>query len=230
MIIHENPSTLVPGVGSSYGHGISRLGKYFFPLLLIHIIIVAFGIPTILSAVLPFTADTFLSINVVMYIYSIFVMAPLRYGVAYVYLKAARDEKPDVQDLAVVLRNYGNILLANILTGIIVGIGFFLFFFPGIYFLCKLAFVTYLVTDEKMTALQAIEESWKRTSGYGWTIFFMGVLAIPVMFAGFLLFFFGFILSAMWIEASFASLYHAVSANKKQAVIESEPVQQGPFV
>ncbi len=129
------------------------------------------------------------------------------------------------------LHNYWNIFFATILVGLIVSVGFFLFIIPGIYFAVKLSFVRYLVTDEKMSVLQAIDESWKRTAGYGWTIFFMWLLAIPVIFAGFLLFGIGAILSAMWIETAFASLFAAVTTRNKPAVIEPEPqANQGPLI
>ncbi len=233
MIIQETPqnsSNLNPGVGSSYGNGIAKLGKYFLYLLLIVLVSAAFGIPSCIAAFLTYTDLNYAIVSVLLYAYSFFVLAPVEYGMSFAFLKAARDEQPSVADLGIVLKNYWNIFFATILVGIIVSVGFFLFIIPGVYFAVKLSFVRYLVTDEKMSVLQAIDESWKRTAGYGWTIFFMGLLAIPVMFAGFLLFGIGAILSAMWIEAAFASLFAAVTARKNQAVIEPEPSPQGPFI
>ena len=213
----QDPNSLSPGVGSSYGNGINKLSKYFLNLLLVIIVAFLFGIPIFIlniSYYFNYTIEVTTLWMVFIYIYEFFVTSPLQYGVAYVYLKAARDEKPEVKDLTKVLENYWNIVLVNVLVGIIVFVGFLLFIIPGIYFLCKLAFVRYLVVEEKMPALDAINASWKMTDGHAATIFLMGVLAIPISIAGLVLFGIGIILSDMWIETAFASMYHAVSLEK----------------
>ena len=81
---------------------------------------------------------------------------------------------------------------------------------PGIYFACRLAFVPYLVIDEKMEAMEALKASWAMTKGHGWTVFFMGLLAFFIVIAGLLVLIFGVLISAMWISAAFAILYHSV--------------------
>ena len=52
------------------------------------------------------------------------------------------------------------------------------------------------------------------TKGHGWSIFFMGVLAFFIVIAGIIVLFFGVIISAMWITAAFAVLYHSVYLKK----------------
>jgi hypothetical protein len=205
-----------PEVGACYSNGLKKLSKYFIEFLLIFIIVIVFGIPTyIISWVGGISVEIHFSWMLFSYLYSFFILTPLEYGVSFTFLKAARGEKPEIKDLAKVLENYWNIILANLLCGIIIGIGFFLFIIPGIYLLCKLAFVRYLVVDEKMDALKAIQESWNMTNGHALTIFLMGILAIPIFIAGILLFGIGVIFSLMWVEAAFASLYHAASSGSK---------------
>jgi hypothetical protein len=223
MIIQDNSgqdnNEYPPEAGACYSHGLKILSKYFIDFLLIFIVMIAFGIPTyIISWVGGFSLEIHFFWMFFSYLYSFLVLSPLEYGVSFAYLKATRVEKPEIKDLAMVLENYWNIILANLLCGIIVFIGFILFIIPGIYCLCKLAFVRYLVVDEKMDALKAIQESWNMTNGHALTIFLMGLLAIPIFIAGLLLFLVGAIFSGMWVEAAFASLYHAVSSASKSPV------------
>ena len=108
-------------------------------------------------------------------------------------------------------RNYWNAVLASLLVGIIVVIGFFLLIIPGIIFACKLAFTPYLVVDRNMEVIEAIQTSWRMTSGHALTVFLIGLLAIPIVIAGLICFGVGVIVSAMWIRTALASLYHSVS-------------------
>lgn len=230
MIIQDNTeqnnNEYPPEVGACYSNGLKKLSKYFIEFLLIFIVMIAFGIPTYIISWVQGSGEPINFIWMLFgYVYGFLVTGPLEYGVSFAYLKAARGEKPEVKDLAKILENYWNIVIVTILCGIIVFIGFILFIIPGIYFLCKLAFVRYLVVDEKMDALTAIQESWNMTNGHAITIFLMGLLAIPIFVAGILLFGIGVIFSAMWVEAAFASIYHAVSSQGKPTIAESTTIQ-----
>ena len=103
------------------------------------------------------------------------------------------------------------------LVGVIICIGLVLFIIPGIIFACKLAFVPYLVVDRRMAVIEAIKESWRMTNGHAWTVFLMGLLAIPICIAGLICLGVGVIVSIMWIRLAFASLYHAVSVSGEAA-------------
>jgi hypothetical protein len=237
MIIKDNSSPgstlLVPGVGSSYGNGFNKLTKYFPYLFLIVLIAFLFGLPTTILTVyeyLDISLDLSVLWSIFSFIWGLLVTTPLEYGVSYAYLKAARDEKPEIKDVLKVLENYWNSIIASILSAIIIIIGLILIVVPGIYFACKLAFVRYLVVEEKMPALAAIDESWRMTRGHAMTIFTMGLLAIPVFIGGLLLFGIGVIFSGMWVEAAFASLYYAVSLEKKTITAKIEKPEQGPFI
>ncbi len=198
-----------PTVGASYGNGWRQMWKFFLELLLIGIIGLVIGIPAGIDG-----SDAAVSVlGVLGFIYGILIVGPTDYGVSFAYLKAARSDKLEIRDMVEAFHNYWNAVLANILVGAIVIIGLFLLIIPGIIFACKLAFTSYLVVDQRMAVIEAVKESWRMTNGHAWTVFLIGLLAVPISIAGLLCLVVGIIPAIMWITAAFASLYHAVSAS-----------------
>lgn len=210
--VSQNSVVLAPGVGSSYGNGWGKLWQYFLELFLIFVIYAIVGLP---SWSLEQTTDgvnagdVFLSI--IFLAYGLLLVGPIGYGVSFAYLKAARGDKLEIKDMFEAFRNYWNAVLANVLVGAIVVVGLVLLIIPGIIFACKLAFTPYLVVDRKMEVTEAVRESWRMTNGHAWTVFFIGLLAIPIVIAGAICFGVGIIVAVMWISLALASLYHAVS-------------------
>jgi len=197
------------GVFSSYGHGWRQLWKYFLELFLIGLIGFVIGIPAGMGGWGQGAAFTFL--GVLGAVYSILIISPVDYGVSFSHLKAARGDKLEIRNMFEAFNNYWNAVLAGLLVGIIVFIGFILLIVPGIIFACKLAFTPYLVVDRKMEVIEAIKGSWEMTNGHAWKVFLIGLLAIPIFIAGLICFGVGVIISIMWIRMAFASLYHSVS-------------------
>ena len=144
------------------------------------------------------------------------ILAPLEYGLPYVALKAARGEKVEVKDVLEPYKNYFNVVLANLLVDIVIVVGLFFFIAPGIYFAVKLAFVPFLVVDRKLDAIEAFKESWRMTGGYGFEIFLIGLLAIPIYIGGFMLLGVGAIISTLWVSIAVASMFHAVVLKRKR--------------
>jgi uncharacterized membrane protein len=212
-----------PTIGDSYGNGWKQLWKYFLELLLIGIVSFLLGLPMSLpswfgnlnfdleqmenSFALP---PNFYSYILFIIAYAVLVINPLQYGIKYAYLKAARGEKVEVRDMFSFTANYVNAVLASLLTGFIIGLGFVFLIIPGIVFACKLAFVPYLVIDKKMEVIQALKTSWNMTDGHAVDIFVMGLMTIPIFIIGFCALFIGIIPAIMWISMAFASIYHAV--------------------
>lgn len=213
------PILLKPGVFSAYGHGWDQMWKQFLELFLVLVISsLITGLGGWMVSWIPFISPLF----------SIFVSNPLNYGVSFAYLRAARTEKMEIQDMFAGFLNYWNAVLAGLLVTVIVVVGLIFIIVPGIYFACKLAFTPYLVVDRKMQAIDAIKASWNMTNGYGWKVFLIGLLAIPVVIAGLICLGVGVIISMMWISMAFASLYHAVSLEKGVPVTPVAPVPPQP--
>ena len=230
------------GVGASYGNGWRQLWPNFLLLFLIGIISFLIGsVSGVLNGLVNIAleignaGDNAQGIGVAVaavggllsFAYGILVLGPLSYGVKFVYLKAARSDPLDIKDMFEAFHNYWNAVLASLLVGVIVFIGIILLIVPGIIFGCKLAFTPYLVVDRKMEVIEAVKESWRMTRGHAWKVFFIGLLGIPIFFAGLLCFVVGIIISIMWTKLAGASLYHAVSSDYAAFGMEDYLVQSG---
>ena len=212
MTNNENLKQPVATVMGSYGYGWQQMWKYFlhFFLLLILLTLVSAPISMIQDYNEPFSAG-----NVMLQIFAagyLFMIVPIfDFGADLLYLRGIRNEKIDLGEILAGFReNYLNIVLANLLVFAIVGIGFVFLIVPGIILACRLSFVPLLVMDKKMDAVAAVEKSWTMTRGYGWKIFGLFLMAIPVFFAGLICFIVGALFAVIWISASFTSLYHAI--------------------
>lgn len=202
------------GVGSSYGNGWRQLKRNFWVLLIITIIVLLISSPSEIMGDIAEKSDSGF-FGLLALVYGILVTGPIYFGASFVYLKAARDDSPQIMDAFEGFRDYWNVVLANFLVWLIIVVGFLLFIVPGIIFGCKLAFTPFLVVDRKMRAGDAIKESWRLTKGRALTVFLIGLLTIPIAIAGLICLGVGIIVSIMWIGLAFASLYYAVSSSDK---------------
>jgi hypothetical protein len=217
----------IPSIVSSYRNAWQKVWKYFLELLLILIIAFLLSLPELglyMDGIKDFVSKV-VSINLILisfegfgaYIifaiaYSILFSDPLEYGVQYAFLKVSRNEPIQVKDMFYFTKNYWNTVFANLLTSIIIIVGFLFCIIPGILFACKFAFVSYLVVDKKLDAVAALKESWRMTTGYSLTIFTIGLLAFFICIGGLILCGIGIVFSIIWIKLTFASLYHSVSS------------------
>jgi hypothetical protein len=212
-VLSDQQYDFQPRAGRSYGIGWKIFGTYFIELLVVAILY------SILRGPISFAqwdADRFewFLIPLILFAvaYGLFVAGPIGYSVKWVYLKAVRGERVEIRDMfAIFQRNYWNAVVAKVVVGVIVGLGIVMLIVPGIIFAVRLAFVPYLVVDKQMDVMDALRVSWDMTRGYGWHIFFMGLLAIPIILAGLIFLFVGVFVSMMWISTSFAVMFHTIA-------------------
>lgn len=201
-----------PGVSEVFGHRWMVLKKHFLELLLV------FLVQALLSLPVGFT-NTLLNLNemeslpgsLFNLIYCVLVLIPVSVGYAWVNLKAVRGESFRIQDMFFAYQRIRDILLAYLLIGLVIGIGFVLLIVPGVIFACRLAFVPYLIMDRKMEALEAIRKSWCMTKGSAGTIFLMGIVSFFIIIGGLICLLVGVIPAAMWTSLAFASIYWTIS-------------------
>jgi hypothetical protein len=194
-----------PSVGAAYSYAWSLLGRDFVPLLIVGFVawLILFVPEAILNQVNGGLGG----------LYNLLVGAPIAYGGAWAFLRAVRGQRPEVADLFVPFqRGWINAVIANLIVTVIVAIGFILLIIPGIFLAVKLCLVPFIVVDEGLGPFQAIEASWKRTSGYWWTLFLAGLLGIIVVIVGLILLIVGSIPAIMLVYLAFASLFDAISA------------------
>ena len=209
----RRPEATITG---SYGYGWQQMWKHFLYLFLVMIIVgIAESPISIISDSDTENSPGMIIVQILAAAYWLLVFSVIKYGGDLMYLRAVRNQKFEIGEMFDGFKkNYINIILANLLTFSIIGLGFVFLIVPGIILACRLVFVSYLVMDKDMEPVAAVEKSWEMTRGYGWRIFGMGLLAIPVAIGGFLCFIVGIIFSIIWISAAFASMYHAVDLLK----------------
>jgi uncharacterized membrane protein len=212
----QNAVVPAPDVGACYGHGWHQLWKYFLELLLISVIAFVIGIPSGMGGWAKDIAVLGGFLGFVSFVYTLLVVNPVDYGVSFAFLKAARRDKLEINDMFEASKNYWNAVLANLLVGVIVVIGLFLLIVPGIIFYCKLIFTRYLVVDRKMGVIEAVSESWRMTRGHTGEVFLIALIAIPLYIAGLICFVVGVIVAIMWVKLAFASLYYSVSNSRQE--------------
>jgi hypothetical protein len=218
-ILNNNSINVEPNVGDVYGASWIIMWKAFVGLLAVTII---YGIISGPPAMFQWRIDesqwnlhNFESFLIPFGLFAIgfgiFIAGPIGYSTNWVFLKAVRGEKFEIQDMfAVFHRNYWNAVAGNVVVGLIVGLGILMLIVPGIIFACRLAFVPYLIIDREMELTEALNKSWEMTKGYGGQIFLMALLAFLVIILGLIALFFGVIISVIWIKTAFATMYQAV--------------------
>jgi len=212
-ILNNEQYDFFPDAGKSYSNGWKIIWVYFVELLVVSIVYMILSGPV---SFVQWKIDSFewFLVPLVMFgiAYGVFVAGPIGYGAKWVFLKAVRGERIEIRDIfSVFQKNYWNAVIANIVVAVIVGMGLVMLVVPGIIFACRLAFVPSLVVDEEMDVMDALRVSWDMTRGYGWQIFLMGFLAFFIVIAGLIALFVGVFISAMWISAAFATMYHSVA-------------------
>lgn len=212
QVNNNDPVSIEATVSGTFGHGWETLKKYFPELILIFFIVIIFSLPMgLTNAFNDEESFGFLFFSLFNVAYGLVILAPLSYGANYLYLRAMRGEKFRVQEIFDAYRQTLQIILANILVFVVVGIGFALLIIPGIIFACKLSLVSYLVMDRKMEAVEAVRTSWQMTKGHTFTIFLMGLVSFFVALGGLILLVVGIIPAAIWISLAFAGIYHAIA-------------------
>ena len=232
-IINNNLIKTKPTAGDAYGSGWAIMWKAFVGLLVVTIIYSVISGPIAMfqsNGDYSGWSNSFSWVMLPMTLFAIgfglFIYGPIGYSVKWVYLKAVRGEQFDIKDMfSVFQRNYWNAVAANVVVGLIVGIGIFMLIIPGIIFAIRLTFVPYLVIDREMEISEALTKSWEMTKGYGGQIFLMGFMSVFIFIAGLIVLIFGVVISIMWIHTSFAAFYQAVVEEEgyfNEGIIEAE--------
>lgn len=210
-----------PSFGRSFGQGMQVLGDNFLSLLLVIIIMMFVEGPAQFIRVSIQVGGFNLAIGIfalMALIYSFLVIPVFEYGADILFVHAVRRQKIDYKWMVKGFSdNYLNIILSNLLVFALVLIGMIFLLIPGIIIGCRLVFVSRLVMDKSLDPIAAIEESWRLTRGYGWTIFLMGLVSFFIIVFGILLLIVGIFPAIIWITSAFSVLYQDILEEKGEA-------------
>ena len=236
MEAEKREYTLIPTFGDSLGTGWNVMTDNFLRLFLI---VILMGIVVAPMNLLQIKVDPFnfhfgewdwqdffrlgtFGIFAAFYgllslLYAFLIVPVFRYGSRMIFVQAVRQQRPDFETLISGFReNYLSIVLASLLVTALIALGLIALIVPGIIIACRLAFVSYIVMDKKVDAIEAVEMSWRLTRGHGWTIFMMGFVSFFLIIFGFMLIIVGIFPAVIWIESSFATLYESVLREKEK--------------
>ena len=216
-------------VSGAYGHGWETAKRYFLELFILTIIVSAAWIPIGMASEpdgVYSAGRAFLKLFAFAYWLALF--TPVDFGVLYGFVKGARGQSPDVNDIFKVTDNYIHVVLTRLVMTVIVGIGMVALLIPGIYFACRLALAPYLVVEEKLEVSAALRKSWDLTYGRAGTVFLIGLTAIPIAILGLLMCGVGILFSLVWLKATFASFYVALVPNDEAGMTEPNTADLPP--
>ena len=211
-----NYQTLLPTFSQSFNYGWANMKRDFLRLLLVVLVCGVSLIPLGLINDMEQSGSPgaiILSIIGVAYFFMLYPV--IDYSARFMFLQSVRLERIDFKTFVRGFDKYLNIILANLLVASLTAIAFVALIIPGIIVACRLAFVPYLVMDKDLDPVEAVEESWRMTRGYGWTIFAMAIVSFFIFIAGAICFGVGIFPAIIWVKSSFAALYQAV-LNRKE--------------
>jgi uncharacterized membrane protein len=102
-------------------------------------------------------------------------------------------------------------LVAHILTGIAVALGFVAFIIPGFVLLAGLMFVPYLVVERGLGPIEAMKESWRIAKGHKWTLFLLFLALMGLNLLGVLALFVGVFVSVPVTMIAVAHAYRTLA-------------------
>jgi uncharacterized membrane protein len=145
-------------------------------------------------------------------------------GLAKIYLRYRDGEKPIFENLFDGLARLHVYVAACFILSIAIGMGLILFVVPGIIFLIRLWFVGFVVVDERVGPLEAIQRSWDITRGHTLDLFLLFLLLVGLNLLGLVILGVGLLVTVPMSGLSLAFLYRHLKPREDTA---AEPVSGG---
>lgn len=222
-----NYQTIIPTFSRSFNYGWENMKRDWLRLLLVVLVCGVSLVPLGLMDDMENSGSPGAIVLSILGVAYFFMLYPvIDYSARLMFLQSVRLEQIDFKTFVKGFDKYLNIILANLLVVSLIGIAFVALVVPGIIVACRLTFVPYLVMDKDLDPVDAVEESWRMTRGYGWTIFGMAVVSFFIFIAGAICFAVGIFPAIIWVKSSFAALYQAVLNKKENNGFVSETAVQ----
>lgn len=146
-------------------------------------------------------------------------------GLAKIYLRFRDGEKPIFENLFDGLARLHVYIAAMIILSIAVVMGLILLIVPGIIFLLRLWFVGFVVVDEKVGPLEAIQRSWDMTRGYTMDLFLLFILLVGLNILGLVCLVVGLLATVPISGLALAYIYRHLKPKTSAAASEAPPLQ-----
>ncbi len=217
-----HPDRLVPpSMEGSLSYGWEKTKQYFLPLLLVVIVISIVSAPTNVAARrISEAGNDKVFWSTLSGLYFLLIPPLFSFSSDLMFLQAIRNQELDYGDLFAGFKRFLDVVLANLLSGVLVVFGFILLVIPGIWISCRLAFVSYLVMDKGLGPVEAVQESWRMTDGHAWKIFVLVIVSICICIIGLICLIVGIFPAIIWIKAAFASMYESVRLSEVSGELE----------
>jgi uncharacterized membrane protein len=167
---------------------------------------VAVGLISIFNLVLTSQLDSTIS-NIESWIFGSFVqIAVVTFTVAVVSKKKALI-KNRLTDWKLVLK----LITGNLLSTVIIILGFLALIIPGIVFAVRLQYISFLIIDKQLGPIQAIKASWKLTKNNFYSLLGFGIVSLLLNLFGVLLLVFGLLVTVPLTSLASAWVYLKLS-------------------
>jgi len=114
-------------------------------------------------------------------------------------------------------RPFWKFLGAELLTGLVVLVGFILLIVPGIIAILMLLFVPYIVIDKKLNPIEALKESARITRGAKWELLLLVLFIFGLNILGALLLLVGLLVSVPVTTLALVHAYRTLEAKGRSA-------------
>lgn len=147
-------------------------------------------------------------------------------GLCVFSLNLVRGTNPDITNLVSTYKNYLNALVAYVLYGVILVVGYFLFIIPGIIFTYMLSQIFFIIADNpQIEAIDILKKSTQMMKGYKWKLFclhlsFIGWILLSVITMGI-----AFIWVGPYIKTANTIFYENLKSLTDKNTIEVDPLE-----
>lgn len=147
-------------------------------------------------------------------------------GLCVFSLNLVRGTNPDITNLVSTYKNYLNALVAYVLYGVIIVVGYFLFIIPGIIFTYMLSQIFFIIADNpQIEAIDILKKSTQMMKGHKWKLFclhlsFIGWILLSVITMGI-----AFIWVGPYIKTANTIFYENLKSLTDKNTIEVDPLE-----
>ncbi len=151
----------------------------------------------------------------------ILIGGPFALGIAIFSLKLGREQDAQLGNIFDGFQNFGTALAANLLMGLLIGIGMLFLIVPGVILALGLSQTMWILADEpELGPVDALKKSWEMTKGYKMDLFILGLRFIPWALLCILTLGIGIFWLMPYMQVTFSKFYDQIRA-------AHDPIERG---